>query len=520
MSSSSPHIHEAEPVNNALDSEVDRDVPNAETPLLRGYTEPREKPASSAPVHRHYAWTIALSLCAVFLIEIGDSMQKAPMTRAFEDILCRKYYESATPTGTHITLPIPEEDCKIPIVQGQLAMLKGWDAAFACIPGLLLAFPYGYIADRYERKIVLVLSLVGVTLGVVWLQLIVRLDTALDVRWLWAGNVFLCIGGGSVVFNATIYAMFADVTPENRRAAVFFQLLAAAMLSPLVGVPAAWYLMKTSPLLAMELGLIFICCGLFLIFFLPETLDRTKLSTLGSQIIGSNESPDDDSLWRSFKMGSILGAIQDSTSVLTIPAVRMLLITFVTWPVTTRSSLFLVQYASDKYHWSIADASLLTPFSAITTFVVLVVILPVIYSLLGSRLGLHTAMRDVVVARGSLIFMVLGSLAIGLAPTPGLFIVGTGITSFGAGYVSAIRSLVTSFLPADQVSRLYGIIAVIETVGNLVSNPLISKAFSWGMDLGGIWSGMSFIVAGLITLVLGIPVYIIPSPKPEEDIHG
>lgn len=173
MSPSSPPILEAEPVNDdGRDSDLDSDVPNAETALLQGYTESCEEATSSTPAHLHYAWVITLSLCAVFFIEIGDFMQKAPMTRAFEDRLCRKYYESATPIGTHLTLPIPEEDCKIPIVQGQLAMLKGWDAAFACIPGLLLAFPYGYIADRYGRKIVLILSLVGVTLSYVWVQLI------------------------------------------------------------------------------------------------------------------------------------------------------------------------------------------------------------------------------------------------------------------------------------------------------------------------------------------------------------
>lgn len=78
----------------------------------------------------------------------------------------------------------------------------------------------------------------------------------------------------------------------------------------------------------------------------------------------------------------------------------------------------------------------------------------------------------------------------------------------------AVRSLVTSFVHADQVSRLYAVIAIIETLGALVLNPLISKSFSWGMDLGGIWSGMSFILAGAMTLILGLPVWIIRPPKP------
>lgn len=102
-------------------------------------------------------------------------MQKAPLTRVLEDILCRQHYESTQPLGTHLTLPIPEQRCKIPAVQGQLAMLRGWDATFSCIPTLLLALPYGYVADRYGRKIVLVLGLLGLTLSFAWTLLVGRI---------------------------------------------------------------------------------------------------------------------------------------------------------------------------------------------------------------------------------------------------------------------------------------------------------------------------------------------------------
>jgi hypothetical protein len=95
-----------------------------------------------------------------------------------------------------------------------------------------------------------------------------------------------------------------------------------------------------------------------------------------------------------------------------------------------------------------------------------------------------------------------------------------GVFSFGTGYLSAVRSLITSYVHADQVSRLYALIAVIETGGILLSGPVISEAYGWGLDLGGAWSGMAFIVAAGLVLVFGIPVWLIRSPKPEEDVHG
>lgn len=50
--------------------------------------------------------------------------------------------------------------------------------------------------------------------------------------------------------------------------------------------------------------------------------------------------------------------------------------------------------------------------------------------------------------------------------------------------------------------------------------PLLSKAFVWGLDLGGNWRGMAFLTVGALYLVLGSPLWIIRPPGPEEGIHG
>jgi hypothetical protein len=179
MSSEPLRVLEAQPIDLDSESDLDFASPDTETALLQDYPESREEqppPVSTPPRHRHYVRVIALSLVAAIFIEVGDFMERAPMLRIMEDILCRKYFESTAPFGAHITLPIPEEKCKIPEVRGELAMLNGWDAALSCIPGLFLALPYGYIADRYGRKIVLLLSLIGVTLGLAWVQLVGKIS--------------------------------------------------------------------------------------------------------------------------------------------------------------------------------------------------------------------------------------------------------------------------------------------------------------------------------------------------------
>ena len=155
----------------------DRD-PTATTPLLSRPSEPRNlRPSSSSrsiPRTRQSIFVITIIILSVFLIEIGDFMQRAPWLRILEDIVCNSYYRSidsnSNPNPRYIDFsqPIPEDECKIAPVQAKLAMLKGWDLMFSCIPGILLAVPYGTWADSVGRKPVLFLALVGITLGLAW----------------------------------------------------------------------------------------------------------------------------------------------------------------------------------------------------------------------------------------------------------------------------------------------------------------------------------------------------------------
>jgi hypothetical protein len=39
----------------------------------------------------------------------------------------------------------------------------------------------------------------------------------LDLRWYWAGNAFLFIGGGSSMVQAMLYAILSDVASEEQR---------------------------------------------------------------------------------------------------------------------------------------------------------------------------------------------------------------------------------------------------------------------------------------------------------------
>lgn len=143
-------------------------------------------------------------------------------------------------------------------------------------------------------------------------------------------------------------------TNSTGRAAVFFQLMATLMISTLVGVPAAWYLMKSSSLLAMEVSLGFVGAGTFLVFFLPETLKQAKLLEASSHGLAGDVVPEEDSS-QPLKIPSILDVIKESNFVFESPTLCALGITCVVGPILSYSTDQLVQLASKRYHWSIAD---------------------------------------------------------------------------------------------------------------------------------------------------------------------
>lgn len=50
--------------------------------------------------------------------------------------------------------------------------LRGWQIFFEGIPSLVLAIPVGWIADRYGRKPLMMLGLLGFTLKAFWWQIV------------------------------------------------------------------------------------------------------------------------------------------------------------------------------------------------------------------------------------------------------------------------------------------------------------------------------------------------------------
>lgn len=82
------------------------------------------------------------------------------------------------------------------------------------------------------------------------------------------------------------------------------------------------------------------------------------------------------------------------------------------------------------------------------------------------------------------------------------------------------RTVITGLIGKQHVGTLYGLIAVASYGGALVGGPLIAKAFSVGLHVGGLWTGLPFLMTGALFFLalLSVSAARLSAPEEEEDL--
>lgn len=138
---------------------------------LRGdAAEPAEPILLKRRTRCSWPWTVVVLLCMCLAIvgDIGETLYTAPRVRLFESVACTQYYLKNDPSLVNPDGSVPERFCKIDSVQSKVASVLGWQLFFDSIPAIILPVPFGYIADSYGRKWVMVLALLGYAVSWAW----------------------------------------------------------------------------------------------------------------------------------------------------------------------------------------------------------------------------------------------------------------------------------------------------------------------------------------------------------------
>ncbi|KAH7081199.1 hypothetical protein BKA63DRAFT_540380 [Paraphoma chrysanthemicola] len=463
---------------------------------------------AASPPQKPWVLLVVLALFLVAIVDMGAFLAEPPRTRIFEANLCLSYYREhdVSVIGAHGS--IPESFCKIDAVQQKLAMIFGWQDLFDALPGLVLAVPFGTLADRVGRKWIFTASLFGLQLSSAWTLLICYFKT-LPLQLTWFSSAFFLLGGGPIVASAIAITMLADIVPPEKRTTIFLYLTASVLIAEMVAPVMAARLMERSDWLPLLLALGIQQLGICIAFFFPETLHLRNLPEPkdgGSEAIELKPLPPKGGYF------TLKAQMHNFHVVYTFLrsdwTLGLVVFTFMASRLGRQAITLLVRYASKRYGWEIKKAAYLLSLRAATNLAAVAVFLPLVNWCLLKRLRMPAHRADLWIARGSIILTTVAFFIMGIAAYPALLVLGLLVYNMGSGYSAAMRSVaihVVGGQSSPDVGKLMSSIAVVESIGVMIAGPLFSQLFQWGMDLGEFWLGLpylaSVLVLGMMTVV-------------------
>ena len=348
-----------------------------------------------------------------------------------------------------------------------LAAIVGWLFAAYGICQLIAAPALGVLSDRFGRRPILFICLLGSAVG----YLILGFGGALWLLFL--GRIIDGLTGGNI---PVLFGYIADITEPKDRGKYFGMLGAAAGIGTLIG-PAVGGLLATisynAPFLAAAgLLLLTLVCGYFL---LPESLEKEYRTT---SIAVSELNP-----------------LKQLVSVFRWANLRWLLLAwfFYAFPVGMLQATITV-LMKDSLGFNVTQAGLVVTVLGAVDILVQGVLVSWLLTKLGNiRLGL------IALVLVAISYLVLGSIA--FLATPILLLVGI-ILFAGSGSLveNALRGLISGMVGRREQGRVSGAMQSLQSLGWVVG-PLIGGYMYTAWGHFQVYASASFIIVLAIVCV-------------------
>jgi MFS transporter, DHA1 family, tetracycline resistance protein len=299
----------------------------------------------------------------------------------------------------------------------------------------------GGLSDRFGRRPVVLLSNFGLALDYVLMAL------APSLIWLFIGRVISGITSASV---STAFAYIADITPPERRAAVFGKVGAAFGAGFIVGPAIGGLLGNTDPRLPfwVAAGLSF-ANTLYGLLILPESLPRARRSPFR---------------WKSANPLGALKLLRTDRVLAGLSIANFVAqLAHVVLPST------FVLYASYRYGWDTKTVGLTLALVGVCAMVVQGVGIGPIVRRIGERRALLLGLGC-----GAVGFLIFGA-----APTGPLFWLGIPVMALWGLAGAATQALMTQLVAPDQQGQLQGATTSVQSVSQLVGPFLFTLIFAY-----------------------------------------
>ncbi|KIW01116.1 uncharacterized protein PV09_07404 [Verruconis gallopava] len=486
-----------------------------ETPLLRSPRVPKVSDEFNTPKggRRSEKTIVAMLFLAIITVCTGEELIQSAKTRVLESIICRRYYTVHDPSliGSDGGDGVAERHCKNHVVQGDVAMLKGWLTTIESCVVLLVGVPWGYAADLWGRKPILIIWITGVALRAAWIQLVCFFWQTFPIQAIWGAAAFALIGGGHAMTSALLFTLVTDVIPEERRASRFFQISGSANVTKVVVPLISAELMKVSPWLPMLLGLALLLLAVPQALILPETKDylTEAVPTTSGSVSETSSTCCSSSLasWSQIKRAGedvVAFLAADTRLLLLVPAFLMHMLVM--------NKDITLQYISTRYSLTLADATFILTLRSGLVLSLMLVLYPALSHFLRIRLGMHSQRIDLLMARCCVVSAGFGFFMIAFAYSLPMLLSSMVVNTLGSGLHLYLRSVATSLVELHQMARLMTFMSWIDTIGLMIASPFIAWLFERGIEVGGLLTGLPFLFCSAMYTIIAILIAMV-SPK-------
>ncbi|EED21045.1 conserved hypothetical protein [Talaromyces stipitatus ATCC 10500] len=452
------------------------------------YTEqsPLLEERPQQPYQKKSIWN-ATRICIIcyvggLLFDSAQILRTMPRTKLFESIICQKYYAS-----TNTLRDIPEHMCKVNSIQEELVTTQTWLKVSESVCALLVALPFGNIANTKGRSLVLTLAISGQILADAWIVAVCFFNYTLPLSLVYASPLLRSIGGGEMVMSAIIHALLVDVVTEKNRAQAFFNIavmtLIAELVAPAVGsMLVDWQGVYIPLLCAFPLQV----ANMVIFGLLPDTRlpERVESENNCDPVEGRHSTEVSDKAG----FANWVKSLRRSCAPFQTKAIWLVTVCYISTMWARDTIDLLVQYVSKRFEWSLAKANYLILAKALVSMTLYLLLLPLLSRVLEEMLH-SPPIIDLWVARGSSLFGVLGPILLGVASGPVLLVVSLVLFTFSLVYPFSIQSYGTS-----SYSNFCHSLDV----------PLLAMAFKYGLNTGGAASGLIFDIAGGLFFIAAV----------------
>jgi MFS transporter, DHA1 family, tetracycline resistance protein len=302
----------------------------------------------------------------------------------------------------------------------------------------------GALSDRFGRRPVVLLSNFGLALDYVLMAL------APSLAWLFVGRVISGITSASI---STSFAYIADITPPERRAAVFGKVGAAFGAGFILGPALGGLLGGMDPRLPfwVAAGLSF-ANTLYGLLILPESLPRDRRSPFR---------------WKKANPLSALHLLRSDRVLAGLSVMNFFAqLAHVVLPST------FVLYATYRYGWDTATVGLTLAIVGICSMVVQGAGIGPIVRRFGERRALLLGLGC-----GAVGFLIFGA-----APSGQLFWLGIPVMALWGVAGAATQALTTQLVAPHQQGQLQGATTSVQSVSQLVGPFLFTLTFAYFID--------------------------------------